>query len=159
RGFHVTGVQTCALPISKAKQLRIHTRLELIDTELRQTHEYRQLLANSVYFPNEQIPHLAADIKLLGIPGAQLVGEHFIRIRKLAEDIRNLFRWFDPERRTANGALAKVIDETHYEKAVLEMINEVLDEQGQVMDNASEELRTVRMNLYRRRTELRRLFD
>src|SRR5690606_29442281 len=113
----------------------------------------------SVYFPNEQIPHLGPDIKLLGIPGAQLAGEHFIRIRKLVEDIRNIFRWFDPERRTAYGALAKVIDETHYEKAILEMINEVIDEQGQVMDSASEELRTIRMNLYRKRTELRRLFD
>src|SRR5690606_39524957 len=90
RGFHVTGVQTCALPISKAKQLRIHTRLELIDTELRQTHEYRQLLANSVYFPNEPIPHLAPDIKLLGIPGAQLAGEHFMRIRKLRSQERRV---------------------------------------------------------------------
>ena len=35
----------------------------------------------------------------------------------------------------------------------------MLDESGQVRDNASNELKEIRLNLYRRRNELRRLFD
>jgi DNA mismatch repair protein MutS2 len=88
-----------------------------------------------------------------------LTGEQFVLIRKLTESIQNIFRWFDSERRTAYEALAKVIAGTHYEKQILEMLNEVLDEYGNVLDNASEELSNIRMNLYRKRNEVRRAFD
>ena len=38
---------------TKAEQLRIHTRKEFVETELKQSHEYRQLVVNSIYFPND----------------------------------------------------------------------------------------------------------
>ena len=41
----------------------------------------------------------------------------------------------------------------------ISMIDEVLDDDGQVKDNASNELQSIRMNLYRKRNELRRMFD
>lgn len=44
-------------------------------------------------------------------------------------------------------------------KKIVEMLDSVLDENGNVLDNASEELRAIRMNLYRKRNELRRVFD
>ncbi len=143
----------------RADQLRIHTRKEFIDTELRQSHEYRQLIQNSIYFPNDHILNLAKELKLLSIPGALLSGEQFLLIRKLAESIEKIFRWFDQERRSAYGALAKVIDATYYEKAIVGMIDDVLDDAGLVKDNASDKLKDIRLNLYRKRNELRRMFD
>src|ERR1700738_3164576 len=94
---------------SKAADLRIHTRKEFIELELRQTHEFKLLLQNGQYFPNDHLLNLAKDLKLLGIPGAVLVGDQFMQIRKLAESMQNIFRWFDPERRIAYPALSKVI--------------------------------------------------
>src|SRR5204862_6592636 len=47
----------------------------------------------------------------------------------------------------------------YYEKAIIEMIDDIIDESGQVKDNASDELQSIRMNLYRKRNELRRVFD
>lgn len=144
---------------SKAETLRIHTRKEFIDTELRQTHEYRQLLQNSIHFPNDYILNLAKELKLLSIPGAVLSGEEVMQIRKLVESMEKIFRWFDQERRTIYNAMAKVIENTYYEKAIIGMIDEILDEYGQVKDNASPALKDIRFNLYRKRNELRRLFD
>lgn len=144
---------------SKAQELRIHTRKEFVETELRQTHEYRQLLSNGIYFPNDHILNLGRELKLLSIPGALLNGEELMLIRKLAESIGKIFRWFDPERKQAYGGLSRVIADTYYEKVIIELIDEVLDEHGQVKDNASDDLRSIRMNLYRKRNELRRLFD
>jgi DNA mismatch repair protein MutS2 len=144
---------------SKAETLRIHTRKEFIDTELRQTHEYHQLLQNSIHFPNDYILNLAKELKLLSIPGAVLSGEEVMQIRKLVESMEKIFRWFDQERRTIYNAMAKVIENTYYEKAIIGMIDEILDEYGQVKDNASPALKDIRFNLYRKRNELRRLFD
>jgi DNA mismatch repair protein MutS2 len=144
---------------NKAQELRIHTRREFIDAELKQSHEYSQLLQNSIYFPNDYILNLAKELKLLGIPGAVLSGEELIQIRKLAESIERIFRWFDNERRIAYEALAKVISSTYYEKTIIEMINQVLDDYAQVKDSASAELRDIRVSLYRKRNELRKAFE
>lgn len=144
---------------TKAQQLRIHTRKEFVETELKQSHEYRQLVVNSIYFPNDYILNLSKELKLLSIPGAVLSGEELQQLRKLSESIEKIFRWFDKERKLTYEALAKIINGTYYEKLVAEMINDVLDEHGQVKDNASEDLQHIRMSLYRKRNELRRLFD
>ncbi|MBE7169659.1 MAG: DNA mismatch repair protein MutS [Williamsia sp.] len=144
---------------AKANDLRIHTVKDLIDTALKQTHEYKQLLVNGMYFPNEVVLNLSREIKLLGIPGAVLSSEQFVSIRRLAQSMQSIFRWFDAERKEAYPALAGVVSGTHYEKKILEMLGEVLDENGAVLDNASEELRNIRLDLYRKRNELRRAFD
>lgn len=144
---------------NKANELRIHTRYEFVETDLRQSHEYRQLIANTIYFPNDYILNLARELKLLAVPGAVLTEEDLQQLRKLAESVEKIFRWFDRERREAYPALAKVISNTYYEKAVAEMISEVLDEYGQVKDNASDELKNIRMGLFRKRNELRRMFE
>jgi DNA mismatch repair protein MutS2 len=144
---------------TKAQNLRIHTKKEFIDTELKQSHEYRQLLQHGVYFPNDYILNLSRELKLLSIPGAVLNGEEFLLIRKLAESMERIFRWFDAERKTAYPALARVIAGTYYEKVIIKMIDEVLDDDGQVKDNASEELKNIRVSLYRKRNELRRMFE
>ena len=154
-------LEHCRTEYAKAKavELRIHTTRDFIEAELKQTHEYRQLLQHSVYFPNDHILNLSRELKLLNIPGAVLSGEQLIQLRRLAENIKNIFRWFDAERKLAYPGLAMLVKDTYYEKAIIEMIDAVLDEQGQVKDNASGELYKIRMSLYRKRNELRRVFD
>ena len=143
----------------KAQELQVHTQLSFIGLELRQTHEFKLLLQNGQYFPNDHTLNLARELKLLGIPGAVLSGEQFLQVRRLSESIQGIFRWFDAERRTAYQSLTRVIADTHYEKAIAAAIDEVLDEGGTVRDNASEELADIRLSLFRRRNELRRIFD
>jgi DNA mismatch repair protein MutS2 len=143
----------------KAEQLRIHTKKEYIELELQQSHEYKLILQQSQYFPNDFIQNISRDIKLLSIPGAMLTGEQWMPVRKLAENLSNIFRWFDTERRQAFPAMASVISDTYYEKTIIELIDEILDENGNVKDNASEDLQKIRMGLFRKRNELRRVFE
>jgi DNA mismatch repair protein MutS2 len=143
----------------KAAHLRIHTRKDFIDRDLQQTHEFKLILIQGQYFPNDFLINISRDIKLLSIPGALLVGEQWMQIKKLTESIGSIFRWFDNERRMAFPALTLALRDSYYEKAIVEMINEVLDDSGVVKDNASPELQKIRMSLYKRRNELRRMFE
>jgi len=144
---------------NKAGELRIHTRKEYIELELQQSNEYKLILQQSQYFPNDFTLNISRDIKLLSIPGAMLSGEQWLPVRKLVENMGTIFRWFDAERRLAFRALSKVIAGTYYEKVIIELIDEILDENGNVKDNASEGLQKIRMSLYRKRNELRRMFE
>ena len=91
----------------KTSTLRIHTRKEYIELELQQSHEYKLLLQTGQYFPNDHVLNLSKELKLLGIPGAVLGGEDFMGIRKLADSLQNIFRWFDNEKRIAYPAPGK----------------------------------------------------
>lgn len=143
----------------RATNLRIHTKKEFIDLELKQSHEFKLVLQTGQYFPNDFMLNLTNELKLLAIPGAVLTGEQFLHIRKLTENTGSIFRWFDNERRVAYPALTKVIENTYFEKKITLLIDEILDDAGTVKDSASEALASIRMNLYRKRNELRRIFD
>ena len=144
---------------AKALQLRIHTKIAFIQIELLQANEFKIILQSGEYFPNDFPVNIAREIKLLGIPGASLSGEQFLLIRRLAENTNNIFRWFDAERRNTYAGLTKVIENVYYEKTIRILIDEIVDETGLVKDNASEELAKIRMSLFRKRNELRKVFD
>ncbi|MDB5223011.1 MAG: mismatch repair protein MutS [Chitinophagaceae bacterium] len=143
----------------KAQNLRVHTRKEFIEPQLQQTNEYKILLQSNLPFPAADVFNLSKELKLLGIAGAVLKGEDFLQIKKLAENIKQVSRWFDNDRKLAYPALHTIINETYFEKIIIELIDEVLDEVGNVKDNASEELANIRSSLYKKRNELRRIFD
>ncbi len=143
----------------KADHLRIHTRKDFVDLDLHQTNEYKLLVQSGQSFANDFTQNLQKELKLLGISGAVLSGENFMLIRRLAECMGSVFRWFDAERRVAYPALAQVIANSYYEKTIVQLIDAVLETNGMVKDAASEDLQKIRMSLYKRRNELRRLFD
>jgi DNA mismatch repair protein MutS2 len=143
----------------KAENLRIHTRKEFIEPELHQAYEYKLFFQNHIHFPDGAVINLNKELKLLSIEGSVLIGNQFLLIKKLATSIQQIFRWFDNDRRIAFPFLALVISETYFEKTIVQVIDEVLDEDGNLKDNASEELAEIRMRLYKKRNELRRLFD
>ncbi len=144
---------------SKSDDLRIHTNKQYIDTELRQSHEFKLLAAQGQPFPIDFTSNISRDIKLLGISGSMLTGEQFLLVRSLTVNAENIFRWFDADRKTAYPALFKIIEDKYYEKAIIALIDEVLDENGNVKDNASDNLQRIRAGLYRKRNEQRRMFD
>ncbi|MBO9572760.1 MAG: DNA mismatch repair protein MutS, partial [Chitinophagaceae bacterium] len=144
---------------TRAEELRIHTKKEFIEHELKQSEEFKQMLNAGQYFPNDYVLNLLKELKLLSIPGATLNGDQFLEIRKLPESINKIFKWFDKDRKSVYPALFKVIEQTVYEKKIIELIDEIIDENGRVKDNASEELLRIRQQLSRKRNEVRRVFD
>ena len=143
----------------KAETLRIHTKKQFIDQELRQSYQYLQLLVSGQTFQHDQIFNLSKELKLLSIPGAVLTGEVFILFRNLAENIKGIFRWFDDERMYNFNSLFDVIKVTRFEKSITEEINRVIGDDARVVDTASDDLARIRMALYRKRNEQRRSFE
>ncbi|MEO6187896.1 MAG: MutS2/Smr-associated SH3 domain-containing protein, partial [Ginsengibacter sp.] len=124
-----------------------------------QTHEYKTLPSAHLNFPDDVVFNLAKDLKLLSIEGSVLGGNQFLEIRKLSMAMQRLFRWFDNDRRVTYPFLAQVIQGTYLEKNIIGLIDPKIEEDGNVKDSASPELAQIRLSLYRKKNELRRLFD
>ncbi|PZX65879.1 endonuclease MutS2 [Hydrotalea sandarakina] len=153
--------QYCKTTIAaeKAASLRLHTKINFIELELQQAHEFKLILQHGQYFPIDCTTHLQKEIQLLSIQGSTLLGEDFLEIRSLAYNIQAIFRWFDTERRLAYPALTKVIENSYFEKNIITYIEEVIDDTGNVKDNASADLQNIRIRLWKKRNELRRVFE
>ncbi len=143
----------------RAEDLRIHTQLKFIEPQLQQTYEYKLLFENHLYFPDDAVLNLSRELKLLSIESSVLSGEQFLQIKKLALAIQQIFRWFSADRKIAYPSLALIINETYFEKTIPLLVDEILDEYGIVKDSASEKLASIRMSLYKKRSELKRVFD
>ncbi len=151
----------CQTNIGKelVEDMRIHTHLKYIQTALKQTEEFKYIKLANQYFPTDFVLDIRKDLKLLGIPGAQLAGDQWLLVRRLADHSGNLYKWFDAERKQSYASLYEVIGDSYYEKAIIESIDGIIDERGNVKDNASDDLAKIRMQLYKKRQELRRIFE
>jgi DNA mismatch repair protein MutS2 len=117
------------------------------------------ILQQQQYFPGEFTAPLHAELKLLGIAGAVLVAEQWLLILRLCENLQQIFRWMDQERRQAFPGLAEVLEGCYDEKKIPEAIQQVIDDTGAVKDTASPDLQRIRQQLYKKRQELRRIFE
>ena len=71
--LHLLGEHTrTTYAAEKAATLRIHTRKDLIELGLSQTHAYLLLLQTGQQFPNDTVLNIRKELRLLGIPGAVL---------------------------------------------------------------------------------------
>ncbi|HTN45572.1 MAG TPA: hypothetical protein VL098_04440 [Flavipsychrobacter sp.] len=142
----------------RAARLKFQTKIEYLEKALLQTEEYKQVLSSQDYFPNDFTRNIHKELKLLGISGAVLSGEQLNSLKSLALTTRDIFAWFKrhndlyPQMRALS---EKVI----YEKHIAEVIEEVVDDNGVVRDNASRELQSIRTELAKLRQDLRKLFE
>ena len=145
--------------VEQVNEMRIHTHQTYIELALRQTEEFKFIKLANQYFPTDFILDIRKDLKLLGIPGAQLTGEQWLLVRKLCDHIQQVFKWFDAERQMAYSNLYEVVKNAYYEKAIIECIDLIIDDRGSVKDKASEDLAKIRHQLFKKRQELRRIFE
>lgn len=153
-------IQKCRTDAARRRveDLRFHTRLEYVEMALQQTLEYKSTLNGSDYFPNDFTRNVERELKLLSITNAILKGDELLAFRNLAVCIRDILNWFKnhdqmfPQLR----ALAEKIS---YEKEIPLIINAVIDDSGQVRDNASQALMQIRTDLDRTRQQLRKTFE
>ncbi len=148
-----------AYALNRVRHITFSTETETVRHQLEQTEEYRLLLEAGLYLPNDFTQDPARDLRLLSLPGATLGTEQFLNLRKLALNTEQILRWFQPERRAAYPYLARCLQGLSAEKEVVQSIDAVMDERGVVRDEASAELRSIRMALQRKRNELRVAFD
>ena len=145
--------------VEQVNEMRIHTHQKYIEEALRQTEEYKFIKLANQYFPTDFVLDIRKDLKLLGIPGAQLTGEQWLLVRRLSDHLHQVFKWFDAERQMAYSNLYEVVKNSYYEKAIVEGIDLIIDDRGSVKDNASEDLAKIRQQLFKKRQELRRIFE
>lgn len=138
--------------------IRFHTKLEYVERELLHTHEFKSILNSADSFPNDFTDNLQKELKLLSIPRSVLSGNELLKMQKLALNMRDILVWFKKNDNLFDN-LRALSEHITYEKQITELINTVIDDLGEVRDNASRELIGIRSELAKIRQHLRKVFE
>ncbi|XZF16706.1 endonuclease MutS2 [Chitinophagaceae bacterium MMS25-I14] len=142
----------------RVEQIRFHTRQDYVEKALLQTSEFKGTLGGSDHFPNDFTRNLQKELKLLAVSGATLSGDQLLAFRQLALNIRDILLWFKRHNDLFPNLLS-LTEKITYEKGIADLVNAVVDDMGNVRDNASKELMQIRSDLNRMRQDLRRVFE
>jgi len=142
----------------RVENIRFHTRMDHMQRELLQAHEFKLILTGGDHFPNDFTRNVSRELKLLSVPGGVLTGEQLLSFNQLALNIRDVLVWFK-KNNDLFPTLRQLTDRIVYEKKITEIITTVIDETGNVRDTASKDLMSIRSELGKVRHESRRVFE
>ena len=119
--------------------------------------EMLSMQQQKLYFPIDPIFPIRQELSLLRIANAVLSAEQLGQIRRLLGTTEQVIRFLGSQREQFP-TLFNLLNGLSYDPEPVKEIERVIDERGQVRDNASKELLHIRQNLNKRRSELNRLF-
>lgn len=153
-------LQKCRTDLARKRvdSLRLHSRLDYVEMALKQTLEYKSTLESHDHFPNDFTRNVERELKYLSISGAVLKGEELLAFRNLTLNVRDILLWFK-NHKDLYPQLQALADKIVYEKDIVRIITDVIDDSGHVRDNASRELMSIRMDLDKTRQQLRKTFE
>lgn len=144
----------------RVANLRSQSNFARIEKALLQTKELVQTFNLGIgdYFPATTIKNLERELKLLTLSQASLQIADLISLRKLCYNIQAVFRWFKGKAELYPNLFA-LLSNTAFEPAILDLIAAVLDEHNHLRDDASDNLKQIRIGLADKRRQLRQVFE
>lgn len=129
-----------------------------IQYQLDKTFEFLQIRETGETFPQLDFEEILAEIKLIPIKNASISLQGFMRIHQASLLVNDLLHFFD-KREKEYPLLANTLENTYYTKEIVEAIEKVFDRSGNVKDDASEALFSIRNNIKAVRNQINRNFD
>lgn len=140
------------LGIDKVNAMRFSTDFETIERWLTQTYEFSQIINNKESFPSEHFIDIRDALKQVEADNSFWLSEKEIpQLSDSLETIVRIVEFLNDESRNQPGKikypeLKKLTDEIKIFPSIIEKANSILDKSGQIKDNASKLLNTIRKN-------------
>ncbi|MEO8149781.1 MAG: DNA mismatch repair protein MutS [Bacteroidia bacterium] len=141
-----------------AHELKPTSDFNLIKLALDQTQEFKRIIENGEVFPYNGYEDISRELNILRIENSVLSAEHCLKILSLTKVIHLILKFFK-ERESLYENLELLIEGVVYEKAIVDLIEEVFDDHGVVKSSASPELAHIRKTLQRKRLEVDRVYQ
>eukprot|EP00903_Cladosiphon_okamuranus_P000140 g140.t1 len=140
------------------QELKPSTDLEQIDRWLAEVDEFKRTLERRDNFPIGAYQEIAEELRMLEIEGFVLPEEGLQKLNVLLLFIRDIYRFFTVERQEAYLALYDIIRPVEFNEELLQAIEQVIDEDGNIRPDASPELQKIRRHIQSKYREMDRQF-
>ncbi len=151
--------QECFGELGKLAVLEIYPETDLasITKKLKEVEEYQRTLGNDP-FPISAYEDVAEDLKMLGIIDYVLPIEGMQRINVVLRATQAIFRYFEKDRQEVYPTLYNLIRPLSFDAALIKEIDRVIDEKGDIKEDASPRLLKIKRSKGAKMKELDRQF-
>ena len=131
---------------------------DAIEIELMRLNEFKQIRTIGESFPALDFEELQTELKLLPVNNAVLPQEGFVRITRASELVNSILVFFD-KRSQDYPYLFKLLKSVYFTRELIESIEKIFDRRGNIKDDASPELTTIRQKINRIRNQINKNFE
>ena len=139
-----------AMGLERAEQMDFSTNREAIERSLDQTVEFMQLLQNGVPFPMRDFHDLREAFQHIKIPGTSLRLEELFALKPSLNALGYILKFGQGEAREDYPKLCALTDGIEVDPIVFSEANRLVDDKGEMPDNASPELAEIRRDIHRK---------
>ena len=138
--------------------LNLYTDVETISNLLTEVSEFKLTIIDNDHFPISNYNEINEDLKMLEIEDYVLPIDGMQRVNVILLLMRGIIRFFNKDRSPKYPTLFKIIRKLDFEKSLINAIEKVIDENGDILPNASGELLIIRKKINSKNKELDRQF-
>ena len=131
---------------------------DAIEIELMRLNEFKQIRTIGESFPALDFEELQTELKLLPVSNAVLPQEGFVRITRASELVNSILVFFN-KRTQDYPYLFKLLKSVYFTRELIESIEKIFDRRGNIKDDASPELATIRQKINRIRNQINKNFE
>jgi DNA mismatch repair protein MutS2 len=145
---------TNALAVRMVGEMAFSNNYDRVVRELQQTEEFRQILVLENSFPSQDFIDLTDELVRLRVGNTVIEQEALFDLRCSLHTIGECLRFLlrdDPVRYPLLHELAKRVE---LNPAITKAINKIIDDKGEIYDNASPQLLDIRRQMVRKRNEV-----
>lgn len=142
----------CLSPVGQVfvDNLQMQTDIGRLLPELETVEEFRQILLFDEPFPAQDYYDLRAELKRLQVDGTYIELEELAQLRGFVATMTNIFVYLKVRHEDGKYPyLWSLCEEMPLQRELMAAINRVLDDKGQIRDNASDELCRIKSEINR----------
>ena len=154
-----------ALAMRMVEEMTFLTQYDKVIRELQQTEEFRQVLLLEDTFPSGDFTDLTEELTRLRIEGSVIELEALPALRDSLQTLTACLKFLNPAIPTSHGAspattstryprLQELASRADIDPTILKAANKIIDNKGEIYDNASDTLLDIRRQMLRKRGEI-----
>lgn len=136
--------------VERVDDMRFVTDIDRINESLEQTAEFVQLLQNGVPFPVRDYHDLRGEFERIRIEGTFIGLDRLYELKPSLNVLEQVLRFRDSENAANNPRLSALMTDIVIDRKLFSEVNRLVDDKGEMPDNASPELMTIRRDLMRK---------
>lgn len=150
----VTVEATNRLAERMVAEMTFSSNAERIGRDLRQTDEFRQILLMENSFPSQDFIDLSEELTRLKVGGTVIDPEALVDLKASLHTITACLRFFDSDNDEKYPELTSLARQVELDANILKRLDKIIDDKGEIYDDASPALLEIRRQMTRKRSEV-----
>jgi len=135
-------------------EMAFGSNCERICRELRQTEEFRQILLMENSFPSQDFFDLSDELTRLKVGGTVIDPEALVDLKASLHTITSCLRFFAADNGEKYPELTALAQRIELDANILKRLDKIVDDKGEIYDDASPALLDIRRQMTRKRSEV-----